>query len=234
MLSYVNNNRFAEPYQINYQLNIKSNTNNKSIKGLLKFKPDSVVWFNVVAKNIGFEIARVLLKHNNLKYIDRINSQFYEGDFEYLNRLTGLKMSVKGFERLITGQFVCFSTYNSSINEDMFIIHAVDKGIKYEYNVDSISVKQLENIQFPYINQSTTVDYYGRVKNHFINDINTGNKTFIGYSYKDKKAVIPEKISVKGEKSAKPFFYDIEIKRFEYLNEFKYRFTVPSSYVPIK
>jgi hypothetical protein len=232
LLQYVSKNKFNKPYKFNYNLTVKTENDSKHIKGLVKIYPDSVLWMNIVAKSMGIELGRILLENNNLNYIDRINKQYFKGDFEYLNRILGIHANMLGFERILTGQFYLFANNGVNNNIDWLYSEKTNRGFKFIYHIDSVDIDDLRHIKYPFYKQITEIDNFGRIYSYFLENINNGNKFFIQYEY-DKKAVLPSGISVSGHKRNADYNYNISIDKFEENIEFNYKFDVPGVYTPL-
>ena len=65
-----------------------------------KIVKDSVVWISVVPL-LGIEVSRLMLTPDSVKYIDRLNSKYFVGNYDYLNSLFGVNFDFDIIQSLI-------------------------------------------------------------------------------------------------------------------------------------
>lgn len=70
---------------IKYEVEIKTSKMDDSFKAYARIKKDSAIWISATYYSV--EIARFLLTPDSVKYMDRRNRKYYEGDYSYLSSL---------------------------------------------------------------------------------------------------------------------------------------------------
>ncbi len=78
-----------------------------SFKTHLRIKKDSAIWISITPL-LGIEVARVLITKDTVKLMNRSNSEFFIGDFDYINHLFGADFDYQMLEALLLGNSLDF------------------------------------------------------------------------------------------------------------------------------
>ncbi len=70
----------------------------------IRIEKDKQIWMN--ASFIGFSGARALITPEKVQFYDKLNNQYFDGDFEFLSQYLGVKIDFFQLQRLLTGQTV--------------------------------------------------------------------------------------------------------------------------------
>lgn len=99
-----------------------------SINIKLRIRKDSIIWMSVSSPlTLGIEMARFSITKDTLKFINRLNSSYFKGSINYLNKLVQADFNYDIIQSLLTG--ASFS-YRSNKN-------TVDKSEKFKSSIDS-------------------------------------------------------------------------------------------------
>jgi hypothetical protein len=81
-------------------------SNSNSFTASLRIKKDSLIWISI--SKVGIEAVRVLITKDSVKFVDRINSQYFKGDFTYLSKVLGSPLDFEILQALFVGNSVSF------------------------------------------------------------------------------------------------------------------------------
>lgn len=89
-----------------------------NIGGLMRIQKDSAIYVSV-APVLGIEVARFLVTRDTVKFVNRIESNYYLVDIAFLNKVLGTEIDFDMLQALITGSdFPHFETSNFLVNTD--------------------------------------------------------------------------------------------------------------------
>jgi len=101
-----------EQLNIKLSANITINKKNNSFNGNLRIKKDSVVWISI-SPALGIEAARILITADSVKFLNRIETSCFSGDFNYINNLFKINFDFDMLQSLIVGND--FSLYENNV-----------------------------------------------------------------------------------------------------------------------
>ena len=78
-----------------------------SFKTHLRIKKDSAIWISITPI-LGIEMARVLITQDTVKLMNRNDSEYFIGDFDYINNLFGAALDYQMLEALLIGNSLEF------------------------------------------------------------------------------------------------------------------------------
>jgi hypothetical protein len=81
-------------------------SSSNSFTASVRIKRDSIIWISV--SKIGIEAARVLITKDSVKLINRINNQYFKGDFAYISKLLNSQLDYEILQALLVGNSVSF------------------------------------------------------------------------------------------------------------------------------
>lgn len=92
-------------------------------------RKDSVLWMSITAPLIGIEVARAIISKDSVKFMDRIHSQYFAGDFAYINKLLHADLDFELIQSLLIGNSVDFydddDRLHSSINDGRYLLSTI-------------------------------------------------------------------------------------------------------------
>ncbi|MCC6691521.1 MAG: DUF4292 domain-containing protein [Bacteroidia bacterium] len=71
-------------------------------------RKDSVLWMSITVPLIGMEAARVIITKDSVRFIDRLHSQYFVGDFNYIHKLLNTEIDYEMLQSLLVGNSVEF------------------------------------------------------------------------------------------------------------------------------
>ncbi|PKP35209.1 MAG: hypothetical protein CVU00_03250 [Bacteroidetes bacterium HGW-Bacteroidetes-17] len=90
--------------QFNAKFNLEYVHNKKKteFKGQVRIKKDSMIWVSF-SPALGIEAARMLITYDSVKFINRMNKTYFEGDYNYLNDFLDTNIDFDVLQALILG-----------------------------------------------------------------------------------------------------------------------------------
>lgn len=136
---------------------ISMNDKKNRFKGNLRILKDSIVWISI-SPGFGFEVARVMVTKDSLKFINRLNQTYYLEEYSALKGLIGMEIPFRSFQNLLTGNMPPINSFYSWETDTTDKFHVVrekplensdkvyEKPIKQEYHIDPKNFKLREII----------------------------------------------------------------------------------------
>lgn len=79
----------------------------KSFKAHLRIKKDSAIWMSITPL-LGIEMARILITKDSIKFMNRVNKEYFIGDFSYTNKHFGSDLDYQMLQALLVGNSLDF------------------------------------------------------------------------------------------------------------------------------
>jgi len=97
---------------IKFDANLVFDKKENSFKGNIKIKKDSLIWVSITPL-FGIEAFRVLFSTDSVKMINKLNNQYFLGDYSMINTMFNTPFDFDMLQSLITGND--FSYYENDI-----------------------------------------------------------------------------------------------------------------------
>lgn len=126
----------------------------------LRIEKDKVIWLNGP-----LSVARAKITPDRVSFYDKLNNQYFDGDFRLLSNLLGTELDFEKVQNLLLGEALFNlnkGAYKASIHEKSYVLQPKDQGDLFEiffllnpahYKMDSQQVSQLQE------NRMFQVDY---------------------------------------------------------------------------
>lgn len=178
----------------------KSTAFNVSVRA----KKDSALWMSI-SPALGIEVARLLATQDSVKFIDRLNSKYFKGDYNYISQLLHTELDFDMLQSLLLGNSVSFDheeeKLKSMIDNKRYLLSTIRKRkLRKVLNENSDLRGKKELIQSIWLEPESY-----KISRIYIEDFNT-NRTFDA-NYSDFKSVdslsVPFKLvfDIKAEKN---------------------------------
>lgn len=76
-------------------------------KATIRLKKDSVLWMSITPA-LGIELARVLITQDSVKLINRLEKNYFIGDFEYINKKFNVDLRFDDIQAVMLGNSIAF------------------------------------------------------------------------------------------------------------------------------
>lgn len=127
------------------KLNIKfiSPDKDQALKANIRIRKDSTIWISIIPA-LGIEMARVSLTKDSVKFLNKLNSQFFEGDYEYLSNMFHLELNYELIQALLLNELFMYPLPEDSIKLRQ---HFNANNDSLSYFLNSVKVKKVKRLQ---------------------------------------------------------------------------------------
>lgn len=101
--------------------------NSQSVSAEIKIKKDEKIL--VIIRVLGFSVAKALITPNEVKYYEKINNTYFQGDYQSLSKWLGTDLDFKKVQNLLIGEAIddlSNSVFTSSILNKMYKLNITD------------------------------------------------------------------------------------------------------------
>ncbi len=103
---------------------------NYNISGTIRIQKDEGIYISITPV-LGIEVARALITPDTVKVINRMESSYFVGDMEFINKLLNTHMDYYMLQAILTGNdFDHFSTSNFTVLDEQgkLLLHSATRG----------------------------------------------------------------------------------------------------------
>jgi len=116
---------FTAKFSAEYKNKGKSN----SFNGQIRIRKDSVIWLSFTPA-LGIEVFRIMLTQDSVKFINRMNSTFFAGDYNYVNQYLNTNIDFDILQSFLTGNDLSFyedGTFRAGIDNGIYKLMTADR-----------------------------------------------------------------------------------------------------------
>lgn len=180
----------------------------------LRLEKGKTIWLSAT-----LGLARAKITPNSVQFYDKINNQFFDGNYELLSDFLGVELNYEKVENLLLGQSIfelSASAYKSGVHDKSYMLSPKDQDAIFEvflllnpshFKMDSQQIYQQTEKRF------LQVDY-------------------ASYQEVDKQ-VIPENVQIAAVEDGEQVSIALEYKSVSLNNELRFPFKIPSGYKEI-
>jgi hypothetical protein len=137
--SYYNNkNEFSTLY-IKANVKYATEKQNQNVTAEIKIKKDEQILLSI--RFLGITMAKASITPNQVRYYEKINGTYYEGDFSALSQLLGTDLDYNKVQNLILGRAIDNlkeGKYTESLAEQMYRLDEISDGnTKKSFYIDA-------------------------------------------------------------------------------------------------
>ena len=195
----------------------------------MRMRKDSIIWMSV-SPALGIEVARAVITKDSVKFINRLNSTYFSGDFNFISKLLHTDLDYEILQSLLIGNSVEF------YEEDEKLRSSTDKE-KNQYLLSTVRKRQLKKVMEKNKEMKEPVqtiwleDGTFKIVRILFQDFNT-NREFdaaFGKFEKEDSLLFPHKINylIKAEKNIS---IDISYSKISVNKLQTFPFSIPEKY----
>lgn len=181
----------------------------------LRMEKDKVIWLSAP-----LAIARVMITQDSVKFYDKLNNQYFDGDFSLLKKLLGTDIDFEKIQNIFLGEPIFNlkeDTYVTLPNEDSYVLQPKDQRALFElfflinpgfFKLDSQQLSQ------PAEKRMLQIDY----------------KKYQEVS----KQIFPENIRIIAVEKNDEIIIDLDFKAISLNGDVRFPFNIPSGYKEIE
>jgi hypothetical protein len=102
-LEYLSQKESTYPHSISFKDNAKYVNADKStsMKANVRMVTDSAIWMSI--SGYGYEAVRILATPDSLKFIDKLEKKYYEGDYSFFESKLGVRLQFSDLQSVLLG-----------------------------------------------------------------------------------------------------------------------------------
>ncbi|OFX79041.1 MAG: hypothetical protein A2X12_05825 [Bacteroidetes bacterium GWE2_29_8] len=205
----------------------KSNTFN----GQIRMLKDSIIWMSITPA-FGIEMARVLITPDTIKLINRLESQYFSGSFDFLNGLFKTSIDYDILQAYLTGNDFHYYENNSfkiSINNMQYLLSTIGRGKLRKATKTKTEQKiMLQNI---WLDPRTS-----KITKMSLNEIAENKKveaSYVNYTPIDNQ-LVPMSILIEVNSQNDKIKLDLKYSKITLNEDINFPFNIPSKYESMK
>lgn len=203
-----------------------------SFKASIRMRKDSAIWISITPA-LGIEMARVLITKDTVKVINRLNKEYFIGDYNYINKKFNVDLVFDDIQSVLLGNSIPFEEDEKlrfGIDNEMYYLgnmkkrkanKADEKPEKIERKKDEVVSLWLDEENF-------------KIKKFFLSDLSADR--FIRGNYSDYMEVedqLVPKILAFDIQSKEPTQLNIVYSRLLLNKSLTFSFKISSKYVQV-
>ncbi|WP_299393520.1 DUF4292 domain-containing protein [uncultured Gelidibacter sp.] len=181
----------------------------------LRMEKDKVIWMSAP-----FAVARVMITQDSVKFYDKLNNQYFDGDFSLLTRLLGTDIDFKKIQNIFLGEPIFDlkdDTYVTAPNDESYVLTPKEQRALFElfFLINPASFKlDSQQLYQPAEKRMLQIDY----------------KKYQVVS----KQIFPENIRIIALEKNDEIIIDLDFKAITLNGEVRFPFNIPSGYKEIE
>ena len=173
----------------------------------------------VSVKLIGITVAKAIITPTQVRYYEKLNGKYFEGDYKTLSNWLGTDLDFKKIENMLLGQAI------DDLNQGKYTLNTTDNAV------------ELEDISKPNFIKKWLFDGSNfTLKNQEITQTSPQRKLIVNYlNYKFyPESIIPGELLIFANQAEKTTTIKIGYKNCTFNQDLTYPYSVPSGYEQIK
>lgn len=209
---YKNKSDFSTLY-IKANAKYKDDKNSQSVTAEIKIKKDEIILVSI--RFLGITMAKALITPTEVKYYDKINQKYFEGDYALLSQWLGTDLDFNKVQNILIGEAM------DDLTKSKFTVAIVNKLYKLDSGKNSGTLKSF------YFEADNFL-----VKQQEVNQPIAQRSIQITYPEFKKfdEMILPLSIAIDAGQKAKQTTIDIEYKSASFNEELTFPYSVPEGY----
>lgn len=148
---HYNNKQNFKTLYIKSSANYKDDKQSQSVSAEIKIKKDEKILISI--RVLGITMAKALITPNAVKYYDKINGNYFDGDYALLSRWLGTDLNFNKVQNMLLGQCLedlSDGKYQTTKQESGYKIFSdtnANTNIAYYFDADNFLIKKEEITQ---------------------------------------------------------------------------------------
>lgn len=229
LLALLKTNEFNfEHFSAKFSSEITIDSNNVSFNVNMRMRKDSVIWMSI-SPLLGIEMARIMITKDSVKFINRSNSTYFAGDYNYISKILHSDLDFEMIQSLLIGNSINFyeeeEKLKSSIDNNKYLLSTIRKRRLRRVMEKNKDLK--EPVQSIWLEPHNY-----KVSRIFIDELNsdrTFNATFEEFEKQEDSLFFPYKLNfaIKAEKN---IFIGINYSKVTINKSQTFPFSIPEGY----
>lgn len=244
-------------YTLNGKMAVRAQSpgQNGSFKINLRMASDSVIWMSITPA-LGIEAARVLLRPDSLKFIDKLNNTYYRGGFDLLDSMINYYAEYSLVQNILTGNPIQIDPdekYVASVEGLNYMLttktgRKLRKSIEVTedlYGVPALGVvkqRKYRKAKEKYDDSDLIIKRYTvrpgdfKVVRSQVDDIAFGRSLQVDYDdFRETEGrLLPMKITIRASAPDQSAKFELSYSRIRLDEQQSYPFKIPAKYTPFR
>jgi hypothetical protein len=194
------------------------------LTGQIRLLKDSIIWVSI-SPLLGIEMLRINITNDSLTYINRMESTYFNTDFDYINKLINSSLDFNMLQSFLTGND--FSDYDNSSfksgidNKEYTLVTSNRRKIKKGINENNIPIQHI------WLDPETF-----KINRVMIRELAAqGRKVEATYKYETlNEKPVPVSINFEIETNDKKATINIQYSKIVINEELQFPFKIPEKY----
>lgn len=236
---------------------VKTPQRSNSFRATVRIRRDSAIWASVTPA-MGIEVFRVLCTRDSVKYIDKLNKQYFLGTYQKLNEITKSELDLSAIQDVLLGNALYFDPelkyraqnepggyYLATRNADKLKRMAGAEGVQgliVPSDTTNNAERKLHSLQNRKDDEELIVrnywlDYsHGKLVQTMFTDLATAQFLSAVYSQFEEVEgqLIPTKTYVELGNSEEQATFDLEYSRIKLNTPLSMPFSIPDKYEAVR
>ena len=214
-----------------FSADYKNANQENHLSGQIRIRKDSLIWLSLTA--IGIEGMRIIITQDSVKFINRMNKSYFQGDWTDLNRFLQTNIDYDILQSFLIGHDISFyeeGKFKASIDRGNYKLSATarQKLRKYFRNSDDASKVLIQNIWLdPTTFKIIRADVKEVSKQHIKLDASYHSFEEIGDQLFPREMIY--QISAENK-----ILVDVSFSRINLEKSLKFPYSIPSSYTRVR
>ena len=146
---YGNKSDFSTLY-IKSSANYTDDKNSQTVSAEIKIKRNEKILISI--RVLGMTMAKALITPNEVKYYEKINGTYFDGDYQKLSQWLGTDLNFSKVQNMLVGQPIDDLTkekYNGMLSDNLYKISTFEDNIdkSFFFDIDRFLLKKQEFVQ---------------------------------------------------------------------------------------
>lgn len=201
-------------FQSKVKIDYIEGTTTQSYGVNLRMEKDKVIWINAT-----LGLARAMITPDEVKYYDKINNQYFEGDYRLLSDLLGIELDFQKVQNLLLAEPIFglkTNKYVASTHENSYVLQPEEQSAIFElfYLLNPSHFKMdSQQLYQPLSRRMLQIDYK---------------------SYQEVgKQIVPEKVHINAVEENEEVTIDLEYKSVSFNEDLRFPFKIPTGFKEI-
>lgn len=212
-----------------FSISYQEGKDKTDLRGQLRMKNDSIMWVSF-SPALGIEAARILLTNDSVKFINRLNKKYFEGEYCLLDSLLNTTIEYSILQSMLIGNDLTqydVNKYKASIDGGLYRITIQERRkIKQFLKSGELDTKVL--VQNIWLDPDNF-----RIRKVELKELHSGDDKKLEVVYNEYVQVgdqqFPDKITITIS-SQKSIVIDVKFIKVEVDEEVDFPFKIPSKY----
>lgn len=227
------------------KISVKVATKEKqtSFKANLRVKRDSMIWISI-SPALGVEVARIQLTPDSVKFLNRLQSEYFTGDYAFLRKNFYLDIDFYSLQAIISNELFTYPNTPDTAKFNKYFKSSVDSGLYCLQTMKDRKIKRhiKKNLKKNKTNELISQDIYihpfkFKIDKVYVEDFE--NDRSLKINYKDFEAVddgadYPRKAAIHIENKDNATDISMKYSKVAINKDLKFNFKISSKYEKIK